>query len=206
MDTSDLETVVSTLQAGGVIGFPTDSTYGIGVDPFDAVALERVLRLKGRAPGKPILLLVDSISMAASLAHTDHPFERVAERFWPGPLTLILRSLGQLPASVTAGTGTVGLRQPAGPPWALGLISRLGGPITATSANRSGQAPARSSEEVGRSVGDDIDILIDGGRLEGLPSTVLDLTRDPPEVVREGAISYDELQEFFAGRLERRSA
>ena len=200
-----LNAVLSSLRKGGVIGFPTDTAYGIGVDPFDARAVERVFTLKGRDSGKPILLLVDSLDMARSVAHTDDVFERVARSFWPGPLTLIARALGNLPLSVTAGTGTVGLRQPASPRWVLDVISALGGPLTATSANRTGHPPARSSAEVAQGLGDGIDILVEGGTLAGPTSTVLDLTCDPPELLREGAISYNDLLEFLGGRVERHS-
>src|SRR5262245_60745086 len=126
------------LRSGGVIAFPTDTAYGLGADPFNTAAIDRIFEIKGRSDKKPILLLVDSIEMANSVIMQADVLRSVADRFWPGPLTLIARAGGAIPASVTAGTGTVGVRWPVAT-FATALITRLGRPITATSANRSGQ-------------------------------------------------------------------
>src|SRR5262249_28542150 len=134
----ELDQILSVLQSGGVIGFPTDTAYGLGADPFNDDAIARIFSVKGRPESKPILLLVDSIEMAERVAVPVPQFREVAETFWPGPLTIVLPAMNLIPATVTASSGTVGIRWPKAP-FATRLISAFGKPITATSANRSGQ-------------------------------------------------------------------
>src|SRR5436190_16657287 len=135
------EEILSFLQAGGVIGFPTDTAYGLGADPFSEPAVRRIFEIKGRPEDKPILLLVNSIEMARSVATVSDTALAVAARFWPGPLTMILPARPNVPSLVTAGTGTIGVRWPVAP-FATKLISAWDRPLTATSANRSGMASA----------------------------------------------------------------
>src|SRR6185436_272246 len=106
------EEILSFLRAGGVIGFPTDTAYGLGADPFNETAVRRIFEIKGRAEDKPILLLVDSVEMARSVASVPDKALALAERFWPGPLTMVLPALPNVPSLVTAGTGTIGIRWP----------------------------------------------------------------------------------------------
>ena len=183
------EEILSFLRAGGVIAFPTDTSYGLGADPFSEAAVRRIFGVKGRTEDKPILLLVNSIEMARSVAMVSDRALAVAERFWPGPLTMILPAGPNVPSLVTAGTGTVGLRWPAAP-FALKLVSALNRPLTATSANRSGMAAAVTAEEVRAQLEDRLDLLIDGGSLPARGgSTLLDLTSTPPRILREGPVS-----------------
>jgi L-threonylcarbamoyladenylate synthase len=197
----DFARILSVLRRGGVIGFPTDTAYGLGADPFNEAAIDRIFAIKGRAEAKPILLIVGSRSMAGEVARTNKVFERVADTFWPGPLTIVLPALPSLPRKLTAGTSTIGVRFPEAP-FAVALSGKLGRPITATSANRSGMPAAIAAEEVSAGLGDSIDVLIDGGPLPFRPgSTVIDLTADPPVLLREGPISLARLQEVFEGRM-----
>jgi tRNA threonylcarbamoyl adenosine modification protein (Sua5/YciO/YrdC/YwlC family) len=100
----DYDEIVSLLRDGGIVAFPTDTAYGLGADPFNSAAVDRIFTVKGRAEGKPILLLVDSLAMAESVIQPDRTFYRVAEKFWPGPLTIIASAVGLLPANITAGS------------------------------------------------------------------------------------------------------
>jgi len=198
--------IVSLLRAGGVIAFPTDTAYGLAADPFSETAVDRIFRIKGRPDTKPILLLVDSVRMAESVIHPSDVFYRVVEAFWPGSLTIIMHAVASLPANVSAGTNTVGVRWPIAA-FATGLVSRLGRPVTATSANRSGMPSPVTAEEVQRQLGDSIDALVDGGVLPSSGgSTLLDLTADLPVLLREGPVPFEALVEFFEGRIRRRVA
>jgi L-threonylcarbamoyladenylate synthase len=199
-------TIVSLLRDGGIIAFPTDTSYGLGADPFNDAAVERIFTIKGRAGTKPILLLVDSVTVAESVVRPTDIFYRVVEKFWPGPLTIITHAEPSLPAKITAGTNTIGVRWPIAP-FATTLVSRFGKPVTATSANRSGMPSAVTAEEVRRQLGDSVDALVDGGVLpsrEG--STLLDLSVDPPVILRDGLLPFDSLVQFFKGRIRRRVA
>jgi len=198
--------VVSLLKSGGVIGFPTDTAYGLGADPFNAGAIDRIFTIKGRADTKPILLIVNSLSMAESVSRPPEHFYPVARQFWPGPLTLVVPSISALPARVTAGTNTIGIRWPAAAV-AERIVQRFGGPLTATSANRSGMSSAVTAEEVQAQLGHSLDALIDGGTLPARGgSTLLDLTLDTPVVLREGPIAFESLWDFFGGRIRRHVA
>lgn len=172
-----------------MIAFRTDTFYGLGADPFNATAVAKIRELKGREDDKPILLLLSDPSVADRfIADRSEAFEEVARRFWPGPLTIVGVAMANLPPEITAGTGTVGVRVPADSE-VRELIRVCGGALTATSANPSGSAPARSANELANYFGDRIDLVIDGGEVTATePSTVLDVTTSPPRVVREGAI------------------
>jgi L-threonylcarbamoyladenylate synthase len=174
---------------GGVIAFRTDTFYGLGVDPFNAAAVAKIRELKGREENKPILLLLSDASVADRfIADRSKAFEDVAEKFWPGPLTIVGVAVSNLPPEITAGTGTVGVRVPADED-VRELVRLCGGALTATSANPSGREPARSAKGVLDYFGDRVDLIIDGGEVAATqPSTVLDVTTSPARVIREGAI------------------
>jgi L-threonylcarbamoyladenylate synthase len=205
LEDSGYEEIVSLLRSGGVIAFPTDTAYGLGADPFSDAAINRIFAAKGRSEDKPILLLVDSVAMAESVATPSAAFYKLVEQFWPGPLTMILPAAKSVPLKLTAGKRTVGVRWPmAG--FAVNLMRHLGGPITATSANQSGRPAAVTAEEVRAQLDERIDALIDGGPLPfGGGSTVIDLTIDPPALLREGPISFATLQTWFHGRMRRQA-
>jgi L-threonylcarbamoyladenylate synthase len=201
---SDYDEIVALLGGGGIIAFPTDTAYGLGVDPFNEAAVDRLFRLKGRPEAKPILLVVDSVPMAEAVCRPTELFHALAEQFWPGPLTLVVPSQPHLPKNVTAGTQSIGLRWPAAP-FAGRLLNRFEKPITATSANKTGLPAAINAEEIRSQFDDGLDVLVDGGSLPFRGgSTLLDITGDPPVLLREGPVSFEALQSFFNGRIERR--
>jgi L-threonylcarbamoyladenylate synthase len=180
---------VAALRAGGVVIFPTETVYGIGTSVFSRTGIRRIYELKGRRGRKPLALLVHSLAAAKPLVETIPPeAERLAKRFWPGPLTLVLKasSLGRL---VTGGLATIGVRIPDHPV-ALGLLRAMGVPLATTSVNRSGQKPAVSGIQAAKLFGKKVDYLIDGGicRVK-TASSVIDLSHYPFMVIREGAIS-----------------
>ncbi len=184
----------SVLRKGGLVAFPTDTLYALGADVSNMTAIQRVFAAKGRRRTNPIPLLVADMTMATRLVG-DFPraAARLAGRYWPGPLTLLLPARRGIPRLLTAGTSRIGLRVPNAPV-ALALILRLGGPVTGTSANRSGGKDPQDADEVLRQLGDQVDLILDGGPVPlGSPSTVVDVTASPPVIVREGLIPQEEI-------------
>ena len=171
-----------------MIAFRTDTFYGLGVDPFNSVAVARVRELKGRED-KPILLLISDLDQVDRfIVERSQQFNRIAAKFWPGPLTIIGKAIEGLPQEITAGTGTVGVRLP-NDEVVRKLVRECGGALTATSANPAGRSPARSAEDVRAYFPEGIDLIVDGGEVTVTePSTVLEATTSPPRIVREGAI------------------
>lgn len=186
------------ISKGGVIAFRTDTFYGLGADPFNASAVARIRELKGRDDKKPILLLISHLETVEKLiAERSADFTRAAEKFWPGPLTIIGSAVASLPEEITAGTGTVGVRL-SNDETVRDLVRECGGVLTATSANPSGREPARSAKEVAAYFPLGLDLIVDGGEVTATePSTVLDATTSPPRVVREGAIPRNVIEELF---------
>ena len=177
------------VRARGVIAYPTDTFYGLGADPRDPEAVKRIFAIKGREAGQPILLLLRDRSEVAAWASVVTPSaERLMERFWPGPLTLVFPAAPHVLPELTGGGGTIGLRVP-GNELTRELLRNLGTALTGTSANRSGGRDPRTVEEVMREVGDRVDLVLDGGATTGdRPSTVVDVTVEPPRIIRQGAI------------------
>lgn len=188
---------------GGIIAFRTDTFYGLGADPFNPNAVDKIRKLKGREEWKPILLLIsDDTQVQKFFVETPTPFEEVAKQHWPGPLTLIGVARTELPPELTAGCGTIGLRLPADDR-VRDLVRVCGGALTAPSANPSGSAPALTAKEVQNYFPEGIDLIIDGGEVKTTqPSTVLDLTGTKPRLVREGAITLKELNLVIAERTK----
>jgi len=186
------------LLADGLLAVPTETFYALACHPFRLGALRRLFALKGRPPDKPILLLVaDPQGVRQVAREVPEPALRLMARFWPGPVTVILPARPQLPDLITGGTGTVGVRQPRQRA-TLALLAALGFPLTGTSANRAGEAPACTAQEVAQALGSGLDAILDDGPCPGgLPSTVVDLTTRPPRLVRPGAVSPEELAEVL---------
>jgi L-threonylcarbamoyladenylate synthase len=183
-----LRDAARALTRGGVIAFPTETFYGLGAAALDAAAVDRLLALKGRPAGKPILLLVDSLAMAETVAEVSAAARALMARHWPGPLTLVLRARAHVPEGITAGTGTVGVRM-SPHRVAHGMVTALGAPVTAPSANPDGLPPPVTAAEVLQYFATGVDLVVDGGPTSGgAPSTVLDVTVDPPRVLRAGAV------------------
>jgi L-threonylcarbamoyladenylate synthase len=188
--------VVSCLRMGKVTGMPTDTFYGLAVDPVNLRAVERIYEIKGRLKHKPLSLLIANISQAYELAReTGSTLDRLAERFWPGPLTLIVKAGTRLPLRVTANTGNVAIRVPdAAIPRAV--VEAFGLPITATSANLQGMPECTYAAGVRDQIGDRIPLIVDGGPTgRSAPTTIVDLSRGEGswQILREGAIPTHEI-------------
>ncbi len=189
-----LQQAVSILKGGGIVVYPTDTLYGLGADTFNEAAVRRIYRIKHRPLDQPLPVLIADKSGLAQL--TDAMSEAawiLAERFWPGGLTLVVLKLPSVPEWVTAGGNTVAVRIPDHP-IALNLIRALGTPLIGTSANLSGSPGFTSAEEVRAQIGDEVDFILDGGVCPaGIESTVVDVTGKFPVILREGAISRNDI-------------
>jgi tRNA threonylcarbamoyl adenosine modification protein (Sua5/YciO/YrdC/YwlC family) len=193
-----LEHAVAEIEAGGVVALPTETLYGLAVDPFNPGAVRRLNLLKGKPEGSPVLLLLSHVSQVSQVAdRLPAAFGTLAEAFWPGPLTLVVPAAEALPDEVSGGKGTVGVRVP-GLRLPRRLAAALGRPITGVSANLHTLPPCRTATEVVATIPEGIDLLLDGGPTTGgAPSTVLDLTGSAPSVVRPGAIPVTALAPFL---------
>jgi L-threonylcarbamoyladenylate synthase len=188
--------IVSCLRKGDVVALPTDTFYGLAVDPVNLRAVEQIYQIKTRQKHKPLSLLIASVFQAYELVReTDITFDRLAERFWPGPLTIIVRAGSKLPLRSTAHTGNVAIRVPdSAIPRAV--VEKLGLPITATSANLQGAPECVHAAGVRDQIGDRIPLIVDGGPTgRALPTTIVDLSLGPGrwEILREGAIPTHEI-------------
>jgi len=193
---SSLREAGEVVRGGGVIAFPTETFYGLGVDPLNVPAVQRLYDLKGRSPQtSPILVLIRSRRELRALVSEITPAaERLMQACWPGPLTLVFRAAVAVPSVLTAGTGTIGVRLSAYPD-VQRVLDMIGGPLTGTSANRTGQPPATTADEVERAFGADVDLIVNGGPTPGgLPTTVVDTTVSPPRLIREGCVSHASLR------------
>lgn len=194
----DLVPAVSALGNGGVVAFPTETFYGLAVDPRSALAVSRVFELKRRGPDRPLPLIAEGVDQVIDHVGTMTPLAaRLASRAWPGPLTLIIPASPKLCDDVHLSTGRVAVRVPSHPV-ARALARRAGHAITSTSANFSGEPPAATPDQVVRSFASGIDVLIDAGPTPaGLPSTIVDVTGDTPVLVRAGVVPWERVLEFL---------
>ena len=192
-----LRRAAAAIRAGEVIAVPTDTVYGLAANPFHPAAAERIFAIKGRPESNPILLLIDSRAQLGLVTENlPEPFDRIAARFWPGPLTIVLPASAATPAAITARTGTVAVRLPASR-LVRSLIRAAGCPLTGTSANRSGRRAATTASEVRRQLRKRVYYIVDGGRSRGRqPSAILDLT-GRPRILRPGAVSWTQLEKYL---------
>jgi L-threonylcarbamoyladenylate synthase len=189
------------IRSGQVLGMPTDTFYGLAADPFNLRAVDRVYEIKSRSRHKPLSLLIESTDQAEELSQPlPEEFYALARRFWPGPLTIIVKASSRLPLKVTANTGNVALRVPKSQiPLAVVQAAQI--PITATSANLSGESECTTAIAVRDQLKDRISIIVDGGASpREVASTIVDLTDEEARwrVLREGAIPSQEISQFFA--------
>jgi L-threonylcarbamoyladenylate synthase len=186
---TSIDLAVEHLQQGRIVAFPTETYYGLGVDPRNDSAVEALFNLKKRPIDKPLLLLVKDTSQLFSLISSIPPeFKVLMNTYWPGPLTLIFPAHASINSKITAGTGTVGIRI-SPHKVAEQIVSKFGGAITATSANISGMPPASTALEVVKMFGDGIDYVFDGGgTTAGLCSTIIGVKESQLQVIRPGAI------------------
>ena len=193
-----LEQGISILKEGGIVAFPTDTVYGLGAAVNIPQAVARVYQVKGRPKNMPLPLLLADKSQIGEVADPVPPIAwLLAEKFLPGGLTIVLFKSRAVPDIVTGGGKTVAIRIPAHPV-PVALIQGVGAPIVGTSANLSGKPSALTSEEVYNQLNNKVDLIIDGGRCPGgRESTIVDLTGEAPVILREGAISKEELESAY---------
>ncbi len=191
-----LETAASFLRQGKVVALPTDTLYGLGANPFMEKAVDRIFQIKGRPKDMALPLLLSHIEDLSKYAKVVSPLAwKLAYRFLPGALTLVLLKSPHIPDSITGGTSSVALRVPDHPVPRL-LADMIGAPVTGTSANFAGMPAATSAEEVRRQMEHVIDFIIDAGPPpKGIASTIIDLTSPRPKLLRDGFISREQLQE-----------
>lgn len=182
------------LKGGGVIAFPTDTFYGLGANPYNTKAVDKIYSIKGRDPEKPLLLLIDSILKLDDLAEEiSEASAKLIESFWPGPLTMLFKPKHTIPKNIT--TGLIGIRQP-GNSITRKILAGLNYPLTAPSANISGEDPTTTAEQVKDRLGNKVNLILDAGICRGgEPSTLVDTTQTPVRLVRAGAINFKSIQE-----------
>lgn len=186
------------VSSGGVVAVPTESFYGLAASAMNVGAIQRVMAMKGRHEGHPILLLVGSKEMVLRYVNRfPDVARRLMDHFWPGGLTIVFDAAPKLPALLTGGTGKIGIRL-SSHPIPTELARAVGVPITGTSANVTGEPPCRTAEEVLHALDGQVDLILDGGETPGgLGSTVLDVTVAPPLILREGMVASETLEPFF---------
>ncbi len=193
--TPDIEKAVEVLRTGGLVALPTETVYGLGANAEDPVAVARIFRVKGRPPSHPLIVHIGGAE------HLDDWVQEVpatarllAEHFWPGPLTLVLRRGRRVPLEATGGLETVAVRVPDHPV-AQALLSAFGGGVTAPSANRFGSVSPTTADHVRAELGDAVDFVLDGGSCEvGVESTIVDATGDIPSILRPGGVTREDLE------------
>jgi L-threonylcarbamoyladenylate synthase len=190
-----IDVAAEVINSGGLVAFPTETVYGLGANAHNSGAVAKIFDAKGRPSTNPIIVHVGSVDQLRDLCETvpDAAY-KLAKRFWPGPMTLVLPKSETVPGIVTAGGSTVGVRVP-NHPVALALIKAAGVPIAAPSANRSEEVSPTTAQHVADSLGDAIDLILDGGPCEvGIESTVLDLSSDAPKILRPGSITAAQIE------------
>ena len=211
IEASELHRAAALIRSGELVAFPTETVYGLGANALDPAAVEKIYAAKGRPPESPLIVHVDSIEMARGLVREwPDPAEKLARRFWPGPLTLVLPKQPQVPDRLTAGLDTVGIRMPSHP-IALALIRETGLPVAAPSANRFSELSPTTAGHVRAAMGDRVAMVLDGGPTTvGIESTVLSLAGPEAILLRPGMVSQSQIEEVIgpvqiAGRTPGRS-
>ncbi|GAA2359637.1 L-threonylcarbamoyladenylate synthase [Dactylosporangium salmoneum] len=193
--TSDIEKAAGVLRAGGLVALPTETVYGLGADAENPAAVSRIFEVKGRPPSHPLIVHLGGAEHLGDWVEDVPATARLlAERFWPGPLTLVLRRGHRVPLEATGGLETVAVRVPDHPV-ALALLSAFGGGVTAPSANRFGQVSPTTADHVRAELGDAVDFVLDGGPCQvGVESTIVDVTGEIPCILRPGGVTREDLE------------
>jgi len=190
------------LKKGGIVAFPTDTFYGLGVNPYNRIAVDKIYEIKGRDPEKPLLLLIDSIKKLENLVEEPSAASiKLMQTFWPGPLTLLFKPK---PTSIheNISAGLIGIRQP-GNPVTRNILSTLDHPLTAPSANISGDHPAKTAQQVQDIFGEKVELILDAGECKGgKPSTVINATNNPARLIRVGEIDFKKIHDCLKGCLQ----
>lgn len=193
-----LESLRQSLSEGGVIAFPTDTLYGLGADPFNFRAVEKLFELKQRRATEPILVLIHSEEqLPLFTANVNAVAKKLMDRFWPGPLTILFDALEILPRALTAGTDKIGIRLP-GSDYTRQFLQEIGHPLTATSANISGERNPVSLSDIPQALASGLSFMVNNGPAkETAASTVVDPGTSPPRIVREGVIATNTIHALF---------
>jgi L-threonylcarbamoyladenylate synthase len=201
LESSSIEEAAAVLRAGGIVAFPTETVYGLGANAFDARAVARVFATKGRPAFDPLIVHLHSAEALPRVADgSDERVSRLAERFWPGPLTLVLRRTEAVPEIVTSGLDTVGVRVP-GHLAAQALLQAVGVPLAAPSANPFGYVSPTTAAHVAEQLGDAVDLVLDGGPCRvGIESTILSLAPEPV-LLRPGGVAREDLEAVLGIRI-----
>ncbi|MFB7168030.1 L-threonylcarbamoyladenylate synthase [Streptomyces sp. NPDC056242] len=191
----DIEKAASVLRGGGLVALPTETVYGLGANAEDPAAVARIFQVKGRPPSHPLIVHIGGAEQLDDWVEDVSETARLlAECFWPGPLTLVLRRGPRVPLEATGGLDTVAVRVPDHPV-ALALLSAFGGGVTAPSANRFGSVSPTTADHVRAELGDAVDFVLDGGACEvGVESTIIDVTGDAPSILRPGGVTREDLE------------
>jgi len=198
----DIERAVAVLKSGGLVAFPTETVYGLGADASDPAAVRKIFEAKGRPATHPVIVhLADAVQLANWAREIPEGARRLARKFWPGPLTIILKRAPKVSDLVTGGQDTVALRVPSHPV-AQQLLARFGGGIAAPSANRHGRVSATTAEHVRREFGAAVDCVLDGGEARiGIESAIVDLSGGAPTLLRPGWITAAEIEAALGAAL-----
>ena len=197
-DNAGIQSVIDILRNGGIVGYPTETVYGLGCNPWNMEAVKRIQFLKGRDSDKPMIILIPQIQDVDLLTvSVPNRTKSVMKTFWPGSLTLVLKGSEKAPEYILNENKTIGLRI-SSDPVCRNLLKKYNHPIVSTSANPSGENPARSAEEVEAFFGDKLDAVLDGGlRKTREPSTVVDLSGDEMRILRTGAVKIDKIRNVW---------
>ena len=200
-DPAVIAQAAAVIRAGGLVAFPTETVYGLGADATDSAAVGRIFTAKARPPSDPVIVHIAAIDQLDYVAADVPPIAwTLARAFWPGPLTLILKRTQDVPDEVTGGQDTVGVRVPSHPV-ALALLRAFDGGLAAPSANRLGRISPPTAVHVQEELGERVAMILDGGACEvGIESTILDFSRDMPEILRPGAISPEDIARVIGRR------
>lgn len=196
----DIRAASETVREGGVIGYPTETVYGLGCDARRSDAVERIYAMKGRGFASPMLVLIRDEERLSSVVEEipDHA-RALMERFWPGPLTLVFQSAGDFESRILGDDGGLAVRI-SSDPVCRSLLECWDGPLVSTSANRTGLPPAKSASELRAIFGDEVDVVVDdGSRLSMGASTLVDVRTHPPRVLREGAVPQEAIERVLGG-------
>ena len=198
----DIDHAAAVLRAGGLVAFPTETVYGLGADAGNSAAVRKIFEVKGRPSTHPVIVhLADAVQLANWAREIPDDARRLARKFWPGPLTVILKRAGKVSDVVTGGQDTVALRVPAHPV-AQQLLARFGGGIAAPSANRHGRVSATTADHVRREFGAAVECILDGGEAGiGIESTIIDLSGAGAVLLRPGWITADEIEATLGASL-----
>jgi len=198
----NIELCADVIKSGDLVAIPTETVYGLGANALDEKSVAKIFEIKGRPEDNPLIVHIASIDEVKPLVkNIPGVFQRLADKYWPGPLTLIMKKSSIIPDNVTAGLDTVAIRMPVHPA-ALALIRTFGGPVAAPSANPSGKPSPTKASHVLNDIGGKIRYILDGGDCEvGIESTVLDISGETPKILRPGRVTYDELKSVL-GKVE----